>query len=123
MSKTVLLATEKPFSAAAGDEVVAIIKQAGYTARVLESYKGKGPLLEAIADADAAIIRSDIIDQEVLDAAKQLKLVVRAGAGYDNIDCAAAKAKGVKQGDSLKAKCKVGGAADTYVMNTDCELM
>ena len=95
MSKTVLLATEKPFSAAARDEVVAIIKQAGYTAKVLESYKGKGPLLEAIADADAGIIRSDIVDQEVLDAAKQLKLVVRAGAGYDNIDCAAAKAKGV----------------------------
>ena len=49
MSKTVLLATEKPFSAAARDEVVGIIKQAGYTARVLESYKGKGPLLEAVA--------------------------------------------------------------------------
>jgi len=95
LSKTVLLATEKPFSAAARDEVVGIIKQAGYTAKVLESYKGKGPLLEAIADADAVIIRSDIVDQEVLDAAKQLKLVVRAGAGYDNIDCAAAKAKGV----------------------------
>lgn len=95
MSKTVLLATEKPFSAAARDEVVGIIKQAGYTARVLESYKGKGPLLEAIADVDAAIIRSDIVDAEVLDAAKQLKLVVRAGAGYDNVDTAAAKAKGV----------------------------
>lgn len=95
MSKTVLLATEKPFSAAARDEVVAIIKGAGYTARVLESYKGKGPLLEAIADADAAIVRSDIVDPEVLGAAKKLALVVRAGAGYDNIDTAAAKAKGV----------------------------
>lgn len=95
MSKTVLLATEKPFSAAARDEVVGIIKQAGYTARVLESYKGKGPLLEAVADVDAVIIRSDIVDAEVLDAAKQLKLVVRAGAGYDNVDTAAAKAKGV----------------------------
>jgi D-3-phosphoglycerate dehydrogenase len=95
LSKTVLLATEKPFSAAARDEVVGIIKQAGYTARVLESYKGKGPLLEAVADVDAVIIRSDIVDAEVLDAAKQLKLVVRAGAGYDNVDTAAAKAKGV----------------------------
>ncbi|HEY2409610.1 MAG TPA: NAD(P)-dependent oxidoreductase, partial [Polyangiaceae bacterium] len=95
MSKTVLLATEKPFSAAARDEVVAIIKQAGYTAKVLESYKGKGPLIEAIASADAAIVRSDIVDPEVLDAAKQLKLVVRAGAGYDSIDTAAAKAKGI----------------------------
>ena len=95
MSKTVLLACEKPFSAAARDEVVAIIKQAGYTANVLESYKGKGPLLDAIASADAAIVRSDVIDAEVLEAAKSLKLVVRAGAGYDTIDTAAAKAKGI----------------------------
>jgi len=95
VSKTVLLATEKPFSAAARDEVVTIIKGAGYTARVLESYKGKGPLLEAIADADAAIVRSDIIDAEVLGAAKKLALVVRAGAGYDNIDTATAKSKNV----------------------------
>ncbi len=95
MSKTVLLACEKPFSAAARDEVVAIIKQAGYTANVLESYKGKGPLLDAIASADAAIVRSDVIDAEVLEAAKHLKLVVRAGAGYDTIDTATAKAKGV----------------------------
>ena len=95
MSKTVLLACEKPFSAAARDEVVAIIKQAGYTANVLESYKGKGPLLDAIASADAAIVRSDVIDAEVLEAAKQLKLVVRAGAGYDTIDTATAKAKGI----------------------------
>lgn len=95
MSKTVLLACEKPFSAAARDEVVAIIKQAGYTANVLESYKGKGPLLDAIASADAAIVRSDVIDAEVLEAAKKLKLVVRAGAGYDTIDTAAAKAKGI----------------------------
>ncbi|HEY1535660.1 MAG TPA: NAD(P)-dependent oxidoreductase [Polyangiaceae bacterium] len=95
MSKTVLLACEKPFSAAARDEVVAIIKQAGYTANVLESYKGKGPLLDAIASADAAIVRSDVIDAEVLEAAKQLKLVVRAGAGYDTIDTATAKTKGI----------------------------
>jgi len=95
VSKVVLLATEKPFSAAARNEVVAIIEQAGYTARVLESYKGKGPLLEAVADADAAIVRSDIIDAEVLGAAKKLALVVRAGAGYDNIDGAAARAKNI----------------------------
>jgi D-3-phosphoglycerate dehydrogenase / 2-oxoglutarate reductase len=95
VSKTVLLACEKPFSAAARDEVVAIIKAAGYTANVLEAYKGKGPLLDAIASADAAIVRSDVIDAEVLEAAKNLKLVVRAGAGYDTIDTAAAKAKGI----------------------------
>jgi D-3-phosphoglycerate dehydrogenase len=95
LSRTVLLATEKPFSKTARNEVVAIIEKAGYTAKVLESYKGKAPLLEAIADADAAIVRSDIIDPEVLDAGKKLAIVVRAGAGYDNIDTAAAKAKGV----------------------------
>jgi len=95
VSKTVLLATEKPFSQAARNEVVAIIEGAGYTARVLESYKGKGPLLEAVADVDAAIVRSDIVDPEVLGAAKKLAIVVRAGAGYDNIDCVAAKEKGV----------------------------
>jgi D-3-phosphoglycerate dehydrogenase len=95
LSRTVLLATEKAFSKTARDEVVAIIEKAGYTAKVLENYKGKGPLLEAIADADAAIVRSDVIDPEVLGAAKKLALVVRAGAGYDTIDTAAAKAKGV----------------------------
>lgn len=95
MSKTVLLATEKPFSASARDQVVAIIKEAGYTATVLESYKGKAPLIEAIASADAVIFRSDILDAEVLDAAKNLKLAVRAGAGYDNIDTATAKAKNI----------------------------
>ncbi len=95
MSKTVLLATEKAFSASARDQVVAIIKEAGYTANVLENYKGKGPLIDAIASADAVIFRSDILDAEVLDAAKNLKLAVRAGAGYDNIDTAAAKAKNI----------------------------
>jgi D-3-phosphoglycerate dehydrogenase / 2-oxoglutarate reductase len=95
VSKTVLLATEKPFSASARDQVVAIIKEAGYTANVLEGYKGKQPLIEAIASADAVIFRSDIIDAEVLDAAKNLKLAVRAGAGYDNIDTAAAKGKNI----------------------------
>lgn len=95
MSKTVLLATEKAFSASARDQVVAILKEAGYTANVLENYKGKGPLIEAIASADAVIFRSDIIDAEVLDAAKNLKLAVRAGAGYDNIDTATAKTKNI----------------------------
>lgn len=95
MSKTVLLATEKPFSAFARNEVVAIIEKAGYAARVLESHKGTAPLIEAIADADAAIVRSDVVDAEVLERAKKLKVVVRAGAGYDNIDTAAAAAKGV----------------------------
>jgi D-3-phosphoglycerate dehydrogenase / 2-oxoglutarate reductase len=95
MTKKVLLATEKPFAAQARDQVVAIIKEAGFEAVLLESYQGKEPLLEAVADADAMIVRSDIIDAEVLGAAKKLALVVRAGAGYDNIDGATAKQKGV----------------------------
>jgi D-3-phosphoglycerate dehydrogenase len=95
MTRKVLLATEKPFAAQARDQVVAIIKEAGFEAVLLESYQGKEPLKTAVADADAIIVRSDIIDAEVLDAAKKLALVVRAGAGYDTIDCATAKQKGV----------------------------
>ncbi|MEG1546655.1 MAG: NAD(P)-dependent oxidoreductase, partial [Bacteroides sp.] len=60
-----------------------------------EKYTEKAQLLDAIKDANAVIIRSDIIDAEVLNAAKALKIVVRAGAGYDNVDLEAATAKGV----------------------------
>ncbi|HEY3356200.1 MAG TPA: NAD(P)-dependent oxidoreductase [Polyangia bacterium] len=95
MSKKVLLATEKPFSPSARDQVLGILKGAGYESLVLESYKGKEPLLKAVADVDALIVRSDIVDADVLAAATKLKLVVRAGAGYDNIDCAKAKERGV----------------------------
>ena len=95
MAKKVLLATEKPFAPAARDQVVAVLKEANYEVVVLESYTDKSALLEAVVDADAMIIRSDKVTKEVLDAAKNLKLVVRAGAGYDNIDCAYAKEKGV----------------------------
>lgn len=95
MAKKVLLATEKPFAPAARDQVVAVLKEASYEVVLLESYTDKSALLEAVADVDAMIIRSDKVTKEVLDAAKKLKLVVRAGAGYDNIDCAAAKEKGV----------------------------
>jgi D-3-phosphoglycerate dehydrogenase / 2-oxoglutarate reductase len=95
MSRKVLLATEKPFAKTAREELVQILKQAGYETTLLESYKEKAQLLAAVADAEAMIVRSDIVDKDVLAAAKKLKLVVRAGAGYDNIDCAAAKEKGV----------------------------
>jgi D-3-phosphoglycerate dehydrogenase len=95
MTKKVLLATEKPFSTNARDQVVGILKDARYDCVVLESYKGKEPLLKAVADVDAIIVRSDLVDAEVLAAAKQLKLVVRAGAGYDNIDGPKAKEQGV----------------------------
>lgn len=95
MAKKVLLANEKPFAKVARDEVVAILKKAGYEVPLLESYKNKADLIAAVADVDAMIIRSDVVDAEVLAAAKNLKLVVRAGAGFDNIDCKAARAQGV----------------------------
>ncbi len=88
----VLVATEKPFAAAAVEGIRKEVEQAGHTLELLEKYTEKAQLLNAVADADALIIRSDKVDAEVLDAAKQLKIVVRAGAGYDNIDLAAATA-------------------------------
>ena len=91
----VLLATTKPFAKIAVDGIRQVIEGAGFELALLEKYTEKSALLEAVADADAIIIRSDIIDAEVFDAAKQLKIVVRAGAGYDNVDLAAATAHGV----------------------------
>ena len=91
----VLVATEKPFAAAAVNGIRKEIESAGNELVLLEKYTEKSQLLEAVADADALIIRSDKVDAEVLDAAKQLKIVVRAGAGYDNIDLAAATAHDV----------------------------
>ena len=88
----VLVATEKPFAAAAVEGIRKEIEGAGNTLALLEKYTEKAQLLDAVKDADALIIRSDKVDAEVLDAAKQLKIVVRAGAGYDNIDLAAATA-------------------------------
>ena len=88
----VLVATEKPFAKVAVDGIRQEIEAAGYELALLEKYTEKAQLLDAVKDADAVIIRSDIIDKEVLDAAKQLKIVVRAGAGYDNVDLAAATA-------------------------------
>jgi len=88
----VLVATEKPFAAAAVEGIKAEIEAAGNELALLEKYAEKSQLLDAVKDADALIIRSDKVDAEVLDAAKQLKIVVRAGAGYDNIDLAAATA-------------------------------
>lgn len=90
----VLVATEKPFAAEAVNGIKDVIDAAGHTLVLLE--KGtKEDLIKAVADVEGLIVRSDIVDKEVLDAAKQLKVVVRAGAGYDNIDLAEATAKGV----------------------------
>ena len=88
----VLIATEKPFAAAAVSGIKEVIEAAGYEVALLEKYTEKSQLLAAVADADALIIRSDKVDAEVLDAAQQLKIVVRAGAGYDNVDLEAATA-------------------------------
>lgn len=91
----VLVATEKPFAAAAVEGIRKEVESAGNELVLLEKYADKAQLLDAVKDADALIIRSDKVDAEVLDAAKQLKIVVRAGAGYDNIDLAAATANNV----------------------------
>ncbi|MCQ2606465.1 MAG: NAD(P)-binding domain-containing protein [Bacteroidales bacterium] len=91
----VLVATEKPFAKAAVDGIKEIVEKAGFEFALLESYTEKSALLNAVADADAIIIRSDKVDAEVLEAGKNLKIVVRAGAGYDNVDLAAATAKNV----------------------------
>lgn len=91
----VLVATEKPFAAAAVEGIKAEVEAAGNELALLEKYTDKSQLLAAVADADALIVRSDKVDAEVLDAAKRLKIVVRAGAGYDNIDLAAATAHNV----------------------------
>lgn len=91
----VLVATEKPFAAVAVDGIRKEIEAAGYELVLLEKYTDKADLLKAVADVDALIIRSDKVDNEVLDAAKNLKIVVRAGAGYDNVDLAAATAHNV----------------------------
>ena len=91
----VLVATDKPFAKVAVDGIRKEIEAAGFELALLEKYGEKAKLLEAVKDANALIIRSDVSDAEVFDAAKELKIVVRAGAGYDNVDLAAATARGV----------------------------
>ncbi len=91
----VLLATEKPFAAIAVEGIQKICNEAGFELVKLEKYTSKGELIAAVKGIDAIIFRSDIIDKEVIDASDQLKIVVRAGAGYDNVDLAAATAKGI----------------------------
>lgn len=91
----ILIATEKPFAAAAVNGIREVIESSGMEMVLLEKYTEKAELLKAVADVEGLIIRSDKIDNEVFDAAKNLKIVVRAGAGYDNVDLAAATAHGV----------------------------
>lgn len=93
--KKILVATEKPFAAVAVNGIKEVAEKAGYEVVLLEKYADKAALLAAVADVDAIIIRSDVIDAEVMDAAKQCKIVVRAGAGFDNVDLAAATERGI----------------------------
>ena len=90
----VLVATEKPFSTKAVDGIRRAIEDAGHTFALLEKYTDAAQLRQAAADAEALIVRSDIVDKALFDAAPKLKIVVRAGAGYDNIDLQAATEAG-----------------------------
>jgi D-3-phosphoglycerate dehydrogenase len=91
----VLVATVKPFAPKAVDKIREIIEKAGYEFALLEKYSDPSELQSAVSDADALIVRSDKVDSGVIDAGKQLKIVVRAGAGYDNIDLQASSDKGI----------------------------
>ncbi|MFH1119189.1 MAG: 3-phosphoglycerate dehydrogenase [Bacteroidota bacterium] len=88
--KKVLVATDKPFAKVAVDGIRLIVEKAGYELVLLEKYAGQSDFVKAIENVDAVIIRSDIADRAVIEAGKNLKIIVRAGAGYDNIDLAAA---------------------------------
>ena len=93
--KKVLVATEKPFAKTAVDQIRQIIEDAGLQLVLLEKYKGQDELLKAVGEVHALIIRSDIVDAPVIKAGKELQIVVRAGAGYDNVDLKEARNHGV----------------------------
>ena len=99
----VLVATEKPFAPVAVQGIREVVEGAGMQLALLEKYTDKAQLLEAVQSADALIIRSDKVDEAVLAAAPNLKIVVRAGAGYDNVDLAAATAHNVCVGQNSNA--------------------
>jgi len=93
--QTILVATDKPFAKVAVNGIREIVQNAGFELRLLEKYTSKEQLLEAVADVDAVIVRSDILDEQILQAVKKLKIAVRAGAGYDNIDLKAASDRNI----------------------------
>lgn len=93
--KRVLIATQKPFASVAVEKISTIFSQAGYQLDLLENYQSKSELLKSVSNAEAIIVRSDKVDVELLDSAPNLKILVRAGAGYDNVDVAAARERGV----------------------------
>lgn len=95
MANKILIATEKPFSKVAVDGIQKVAEEAGMEVALLEKYTEKSQLLEAVSTADALIVRSDKVDSEVVEAAKKLRIVVRAGAGFDNLDLNACTKAGV----------------------------
>lgn len=114
----VLIATDKPFAPVAVKGIREVVEGAGFELGLLEGYTTKEELLAAVADADAMIIRSDKADKDVIDAGKILKIIVRAGAGYDNVDLPAATAKGVvvmnTPGQNSNAVAELALAMMTY---------
>lgn len=128
----VLVATEKPFAAAAVNGIREIVEGAGHELALLEKYTDKAQLLEAVADADALIVRSDKVTADVVEAAKQLKVVVRAGAGYDNLDLNACTHHGVVaentpgQNSNAVAELAIGMmiymSRNQFTPGTGCEL-
>ena len=91
----VLLATSKPFASQAVNGIQNVIESAGYTFEKLENYSEKSQLLDALVDVDAMIVRSDVIDAEIINNAPKLKIIVRAGAGYDNVNILAANERDI----------------------------
>ena len=91
----VLIATDKPFAPVAVQGIRKVVEDAGFELALLEGYTSQDDFIKAVADADAVIVRSDKTDKPVIDAGSNLKIIVRAGAGYDNIDLGAASAKGI----------------------------
>lgn len=91
----VLIATDKPFTAEALDKIRKVIGKGGHDTLLLEGYTSRPELLAAVETADAMIVRSDVVDREILEAASRLKIIVRAGAGYDNVDVDYASEKGI----------------------------
>ncbi|MCB5230838.1 MAG: NAD(P)-dependent oxidoreductase [Candidatus Cloacimonas sp.] len=95
MSKKILVATEKPFAQPAIDGISKVVSEAGYKLVLLENYQTTEELIAALADVQAVIVRSDKMTAEVIERAPQLEIIVRAGAGYDNVDLAAATKKNI----------------------------
>ncbi|RLC49224.1 MAG: 3-phosphoglycerate dehydrogenase [Candidatus Cloacimonadota bacterium] len=95
MGRKVLVATQKPFAKQAVVDIEKICNEAGYEFILMEKYAEQSDLVKAVKDVDALIVRSDKVTREVIENAPNLKVVVRAGAGYDNLDCEAASEKGV----------------------------